>query len=124
MKRIFLFIAFAPMFLLSCGSNDDEAKNCYSFDLRSCAGDVWAKDSPGFDNTQDLLNTIEAYLENQGIKVLSISIDESFHEIVCLACYVCPQGSRVYISTSDDNKAKLTALDLLSFSTADCATVR
>ncbi len=115
---MFLFLALG--LIMSCGKDDSDGKYCYSFDLRSCQGDAWNKEENQGVANKDEKTRIAEFLNNKGIDISKVAIDPSFHEVVCLACYVCPSGARVYIQTNKPSLIELQDLDLLSLQEADC----
>lgn len=116
MKNI-LFIILSMLLLSSCGSDDPLVDGaCFSFDNRSCQANPWNKDN---GESIDLLKEARKYIESQDINVINMTADLSFHEVVCLACDVCPDGPRYYIEVAEADTAKLRKLDLLSFESSD-----
>lgn len=105
------------MSIVSCFESKDTV--CYSFDEKQCLFDPWtAADS---DNTKE--DDIKNYLSTEGIEVEDISIDRAFHEVVCLACEVCPSGPRIYVEIEEKSEAQLTRLPLLSLAKTDCSNI-
>ncbi len=107
----------ATLSLHSCTEESNDI--CYSFDERQCASDPWKVAEP--DRLNDSLDDfISSYFLTNDIELKSLSIDEAFHEVNCLACDVCPTSTRIYISVSQLDKQKVEVLDLLSLAEIDC----
>ena len=108
-------LTIASLFVLhSCSENNDLA--CFSFDQRSCQEDPWAD----LETDEPLEERVSSYLSSEGIDVERIEIDFNFHEVVCLACGVCPDGPRIFVSISPNLSERLTSLNLLNFATEAC----
>lgn len=73
--------------------------------------------------TEGLDNKIKSYLNERGIEVIALSIDMGFHQVVCLACEVCPAGPRIYVSINENSLEAMTKENLLSLASADCSQV-
>ncbi len=106
-------------FLVSC-SDDDTEDLCFSFDERQCQTDLWAPGLPSDPSIQDKMDEIESYLQGEGILIKDISVDSTYHQVVCEACHVCPLGPRFYIKTSDLLEQDLLRFDFLNLETIDC----
>ena len=116
MRIIFLLLT---MIFVSCSSEDDN-NICVSFDTRQCMGDPWSEEVDRNANAELQSEQLRAYFESQGISVEEISVDLTYHEIVCEACFVCPEGPRIYVEATEAESEKLRAMDLLNYTTAVC----
>ncbi|WP_235299170.1 hypothetical protein [Portibacter marinus] len=125
MKNTFLIVA---LFLISnifvqCDCLRDHHDNdlCYEFDRRQCDGDEWSDIVPLGDSADDQETKMKAYLEDKGIDIEDITLVQNFHEFVCEACVVCPQGDRFFIQIVDEEDVNiLEELELLNFEEAAC----
>lgn len=116
----FCILIFA---LQSC--TEESSDTCFSFDERQCLSDPWRAlpdfpDPSGAPLTATSGDCLKAYFVSNDIELKSITIDEAFHEVTCLACDVCPTSTRIYISVSQSDKEKVEILDLLSLTEIDC----
>lgn len=120
MKVINCIVLLSVLSLASC-EKDDENTLCYSFDVRQCHTDLFSSDVPESDTKQLREQKMKNWLEDQSYKIKDISLVISFHEAVCEACHVCPQGDRYFIKIADgDDIPDAEDLQLLNFETADC----
>ena len=121
-RSIFIlsFICITALMIVGC-SQEEKDVQCYEFDQRSCNGDEWGELVTDIENWDERLIIIQNFLEEKGIPILSINVDEDFHEVVCLACVVCPDGPRFYIEVEEGNREKLENMDLLNFQETNCS---
>jgi len=110
------------MLLIVVGCSE-ESNNviCYEFDQRSCHGDKWGTLLTEIESWDEKLAKLTTYMESKSINVISLEVDEDFHEVVCLACVVCPDGPRFYMEVEVGDIEKLEKLDLLNFKQSDCS---
>lgn len=122
----YLIIAFTGILLglTSCHKNDNE-QVCYSFDIRQCQTDLFAQDVPESDSKQLRESRMKQWLEEQGVSTIrKITLDLGFHDVVCEACDICPQGDRYYIQLDEDSPAPdAAALRLLNFEEKNCSDI-
>ena len=107
-------IAFLFTLFFSCADEETDSI-CVYIDQRQCQIDPWS-------SVQQELGgevALKEYLETNGITVLRMEVEESFHEVVCLAC-VCPGGPRYSIELSMADFEKLSSLDILFGALDDC----
>lgn len=123
MRYKLLFVGLVLGMYMSCGDAEEVVETtCFTFDIRACHTDPWFEGNP----VQDIevqKNLIEAYFSQEGIEIRDIVIDEDFHDIVCMACHVCPVGSRVYIRMAAADTTKLAEIDLLNAGDASCGDI-
>ena len=106
------------MLLFSCSSDGGEL--CFSFDQRSCNGDEWAVRLAEHDSWEKKTGELKKYFEGKGVDIKEISVDPDYHEAVCLACYVCPEGHRFFITINEDSEELLLNLNLLNLEEIAC----
>lgn len=116
-----LILIAVASFVLSC-SDTDEQTLCFGFDIRSCAGDPWLSEETTSDEAT-LNSRTTQYLNDQGLEVNKVSIDMGFHEVVCLACVVCPQGPRVFVEINSQDSTVISSLSLLNLELSDCSNI-
>ncbi len=116
-----LFTFFSLLLICACSQNDDAKKDskCYTFDERQCGGNPWLEDQSA-QTTQAKLNALEEYLAEEDIEVRSINLDPDFHEFVCEACFICPQGGRYFVEIDSSDLPLLLAITLLNFEETSC----
>ena len=120
MKEIILLLALF-FSLTNCSNSDESNLVCVSFDTRQCMGDDWSEtvDINGSETTQ--AEQLKAHYAAQDIELVDVKADLTFHEIVCEACFVCPQNPRFTVKALPAEIEKLRALELLNFSNGDCS---
>jgi len=118
----YLFIAIIGMFsfLNSCSEEEEFKTYCIDFDVRQCEGNPWLVDNTLPESSEDHLELVTQYLEENNIKVLHREIDNQYHTIVCEACYVCPAGPRIRVEILPKDTALIYSLELLNISTIEC----
>lgn len=109
MKNVFVMLLMGILALTSCSEESSETQ-CFLFDERQCESDPWAQD---IDTPLD--SRVKTYLQSKGISVEKISVDMTYHTIVCEACNICPVGPRVYVEIAKDDAGKLTEEGFLDF---------
>jgi len=113
-----LSLCVSTLSIHSC--SEESSDICYSFDERQCATDPWKTAEP--NSTDDSMdNIVTSYFQSNNIELKSLTKDDAFHEVTCLACDVCPTSTRFYISVPQRDKEKVEVLDLLSLIEIDCA---
>jgi len=115
--RSYSALIFSLLMLLSCQRIQKEKGGvCYSFDVRQCGTDLFDKEVSATGSKSQRESDMTSWLQGQGLSVVSTSLTENYHELVCEACDVCPQGDRYYIECSDSldesMKEKLRLLNL------------
>ncbi|NNE25794.1 MAG: hypothetical protein HKN09_03025 [Saprospiraceae bacterium] len=118
--RLILFFALG-LFITGCGGEDCDQlidTGCYSFDIRQCQTDAFANVVSENDNVVKREEDLKQWMENQGLFIEDVKLVTNFHEVVCEACHVCPQGDRYYIKLMF--QPALDSLDLLNLEEADC----
>lgn len=111
------FLAISLMLMTYTACSDSvaaESTVCYSFDKRQCHGDPWID-----EDTNDEIASLKTYLSDEGINVNTIHVDQSFHEFVCEACFVCPIGPRYYVNIDLTDEGLIKELNLLSLNISD-----
>lgn len=119
MKKILSFILFISF--LSCGDDDCSKLNdseCISFDIRQCQTDLFADEIDENGSQEERENQMTAWLLENSIDVENVKLELNFHEAVCEACDVCPQGDRYFIQYSLGSS--LESLNLLNVTSEDC----
>jgi len=120
MKKLILLSAMA--FCCICCDKSDETNTCFSFDIRQCQTDAFASEIPESDSKALRESKMEEWLEEQGLVVEELRLEIGFHNAVCEACHVCPQGDRYFVRLEDDDKLELIdGLELLSLEYLDCS---
>ena len=124
MKFLMLLVS---MLMLSCSDNDccvNIETGCYSFDIRQCQTDGFADAVDIGGSVEARERTMKTWLESQNFEVVDIKLTEGFHEAVCEACDVCPQGDRYFVKIVEIDTVLGLAeeLRLLSFEKTDCST--
>ncbi len=62
------------------------------------------------------------YLVEKGISVTEVTVVKNFHDAVCEACFICPNGDRFFVKLENgQDSLKLEDLDLLSLEETDCS---
>ena len=118
--RLILFAAIS-LLLASCGDDDCDQlidTGCFSFDIRQCQTDGFADFVSENDSVEKRENDLKDWMEDQGVFIDEIKLVTNFHEAVCEACHVCPQGDRYFVKMSF--QTTLDSLDLLNLEAADC----
>ena len=118
--KLLALVLFLGLGFSSC-DKEDENLTCISFDIRSCQTDQFAEAVPESDSVSDRESKMKDWLESKGYNVKQIRLHVGFHEAVCEACHVCPQGDRYFVEKEDsDEEINPETLELLSFETLDC----
>ncbi len=118
--RYTISILFSLLIAASCSTTTEDLV-CYGFDLRQCRGDEWFSDFNQAITSPALSDASKTFLENNGITVDAVSVNVTFHEVVCEACFVCPQGPRIYVRINKKDADQIEALELLNLSISDCS---
>ena len=105
--------------MLAC-SDDTSDRFCFSFDERSCQTDLWLEGVEVPADVNDRMALLSQYLERQDLQVIDISVDPTFHEIVCQACDVCPNGPRFFVTSKDISLEDLSGFRLLNLQEETC----
>ena len=115
-----MMILFLIAMTISC-DKEDEGNYCFSFDIRQCQTDHFASDVPESDSKELREEKLQNWLEAQGIEVTDVKLDLNYHEAVCEACHVCPQGDRYFVRhVNEIDESVLESMDLLSYEELDC----
>ena len=118
MMKYLLFSVFSFL-LVSCG--EDKTGVCFSFDIRQCQTDDFAEFVPESDSKSMREDKLKSWMESQGVEIEEVRLSLNFHEAVCEACHVCPQGDRYFVRISDeDDLLAIENLALLSYELLDC----
>jgi hypothetical protein len=73
---------------------------------RSCFTDpFYTSPEDGFGDNRDEL--LREYMQDRGLKVFAIQIEEDFFEAVCEACHICPSGDVFSVRTNQDTREVL-----------------
>lgn len=122
MKPIALsLIALTTILFMSCSDQQDSSDDttCIYFDERQCQKDPWPQDTD-----ENLENKVKSYLQTQDIKVHEIKVNLEYHREVCEACYICPQGPRIYVKIDLTDNTKINELGFLNLSSdPNCETL-
>ena len=94
---------------------------CFSFDIRQCQTDIFASLIPESDSKKNREQKMSEWLESLNFEVDDVLLELNFHEAVCEACNVCPQGDRYFIQLNKTNN--LDNLNLLNLTTEDCCEI-
>ena len=117
--KTFVILCCSLFFIFSC-ELESEDKSCATFDMRQCNGNPWLVDNVIPSSEEEHAQQLEDYLEGRGLIIKSVSVDNSFHEIVCEACFNCPQGPRYRVELAAQDTSGLKALDLFSLEIFKC----
>ena len=118
MKNLILLLTVLTLF--SC-SDDDKNTICVSFDKRQCMGDPWSSDVDSNADADVQSDQISEYFKSLNIEVENVKVDLDFHQIVCEACFVCPEGPRFFVEAEEAEILKIEALELLNYNFTDCS---
>ena len=123
-RSIFYFLAFT-LFVSIClqCQPKDENTICFEFDQRQCAGDEWADLVPINDSKKDREKKMLSYLKSKNIEVKEIKLVVGFHEVVCEACFICPEQDRFFVKIDEEDELDFVELDLISSAKVDCGDV-
>lgn len=116
MRYLFLI---GIMWSLACSGGEEE-KYCINFDRRQCLGDPWSESVDINAEADAQEDQLKEYLESKGITVYNIKVDLNYHDAVCEACFVCPDGARFFISINEDDESRILDMDPLNYSQIDC----
>ena len=106
---------------ISCDDNESQDV-CFSFDIRQCQTDEFATDVPEAESKSEREENMKLWLGNQGINLTEIKLELNFHQSVCEACDVCPQGDRYFVKIAEETDMSLLSnLDLLNYELLDCS---
>ena len=129
----FIYVFLLTVFMFSCKEDPCCIQidfDCYSFDIRQCQTDEFADEIAESESQSLRESLMKSWLTDNGFAVEKVKLEEGFHENVCEACDICPQGDRYYmqvthdsnINTGGDVNVNLAeTLRLLSFEVADCS---
>ena len=113
---ILIFLIFS-----SC-SSEEEPTFCVSFDTRQCMGDLWASSVDRGASQSEQLAQFEDFLTQEGIEFKEVKMDFTFHDIVCEACFVCPENPRISVRANEMGIRQIFDLSLLNPSElTDCS---
>ena len=113
-------VLFLCLVLIAC-SKQDENTLCVSFDQRQCNQDPWSETVDGNANAATQGDQLKKFLKDRDIKTFQIRIDPFFHQVVCAACFVCPDGSRIFLEIKEDQLLRIEELDPLNLEVIDCS---
>ena len=116
MKKIF----FLCLIFFAC-SEQDENTVCISFDQRQCDRDPWSETVDRNSDADTQAEQFKLFLKDRGIETLEIRIDPFFHQAVCEACFVCPDGLRIFLEIKEDQLVEIEGLDPLNLEVIDCS---
>lgn len=86
--------------------DDGDTTYSYSFDVRSCNGDIFAEEVSEEAGKEGREQQMKTWLADQGIEVTSVELKLDFLVGVCYACVFCPTGDRYFITTSAEVSGK------------------
>jgi len=116
--RIFFFLV---LLILSCNGQDDDNQICISLDQRQCSGDPWSEAVDSNEDANTQAAQLLEFLLGMGIEVNEIKVDPFFHQAVCEACFVCPDGTRIFLGIKEDQLSQIEALNSLNLEITDCS---
>jgi len=120
MKYLMIIVALTGLAFVSCDKEELESL-CYSFDIRQCQSDGFASDVPESDPVDQRESKMKVWLEDSGYEVEEIKLLVNFHDAVCEACDICPQGDRYFIRVKDsEDNPDAEELRLLNFEETPC----
>ncbi|MBT8191455.1 MAG: hypothetical protein KJO29_13575 [Bacteroidia bacterium] len=116
-------IIFTLLLSFSCNKDCPQLidSTCYSFDIRQCQTDSFSDAVPETDTRSDREIKMKAWLESKNIFLEKIRLEISFHDAVCEACHVCPQGDRYFIQ--EFGGGNIYDLDLLNLAEETCCDI-
>lgn len=107
-----LLVMFISLSLTSCGDSDSS----YSFDVRSCNGDLFSEIVSEDANKEEREELMRVWLTEQEIQVVDLDLKLDFLQAVCEACVICPTGDRYFITTNTKvTEDQITALNFLNW---------
>lgn len=119
-----LLLGLVCLFFIACGDNDNccEGFDCYSFDVRQCDTDLFSSKLSSSKSVEQSEMLMKEWFDENGIKVEQVKLVEDFHEGVCEACDVCPEGDRYFIQIESDSSrvGQFDELRLLSLEATSC----
>ena len=116
--KIVSTIAIMLLIITACG--EDETDLCFSFDERSCQTDLWMEGADMSASLDDRITLIDNYFTNAGLTPGRVIVDEDFHDVVCQACDVCPNGPRFFVSIRGAEAEDLDQFRLLNLEIISC----
>ena len=121
MRLLLIFSIVA--FFASCSDSENDCLHpidsvCFSFDIRQCQTDGFADSVSENGTVEERENGLKDWMESQNIFLEDVKLVTNFHEAVCEACHVCPQGDRYYIQLIA--QTGLEDLDLLNLEEVEC----
>ncbi len=119
--RIIIFL-FAATLYSSCGDSEEPGPitGCVAFDERQCDGNDWLTDDVDVTDIVQKINALRLYLDNMSIGTVSISADPNYHEAVCEACFICPEGTRYFMEIDTSFGRAIGQLNLLNLQQVPC----
>ncbi|MEE9373121.1 MAG: hypothetical protein V3V00_08720 [Saprospiraceae bacterium] len=84
-------------------------------------GDPW---TDSVDRNADAIsqaNQLHSYFSSMSISIEAVKADPNYHDIVCEACFICPENPRYLVKANIDEIIKLEALELLNFTSINCS---
>lgn len=116
----YVLITFIMLMLLSCSESEPDTRRCFSFDVRQCFGDPWGSMIDYNLLPEDQAAQFVAFFRSQGIMLTELRVQPSFHGAVCEACFVCPEGTRIFFRVQETEATKFESIDLLNFEEFAC----
>lgn len=86
--------------------DDGDTTYSYSFDVRSCNGDLFSETVSEEGSTEEREVQMKAWLSTQEIEATEVELRLDFLQGVCEACVICPTGDRYFITTSAEVSGK------------------
>lgn len=119
----YLLFTIAIFFAIACNDDCEHPIDsaCYSFDIRQCQTDLFADEIPETDSKSERETKMKNWLKDQDVFVENINLVIGFHEAVCEACHVCPQGDRYFIQVF--GTAEFSTLELLNLEEEACCDI-
>ena len=107
----------------SCYHSKDTLKDkiCISFDVRQCQGDPWADQIDLNTDVNSQIHQYARYFESVDLQTAEININLDYHQIVCEACFVCPQGPRIFLKIDSSDFPIIQSLTPLNLERLDCS---
>lgn len=117
--KTFVILVSTLLLFFACDLEGDD-NSCVTFDMRQCNGNPWLVDNAVPETEEQHAQTLEDYLEGLGLVIKSVEVNNSFHSVVCQACFDCPQGPRYSVKLASQDTTRLIALDLLNLEILRC----
>ena len=112
---IFVFSLLMVALFNSCDQKTSDEYISIHFDIRSCLGDEFGESLGYNPNKAKIMNVVGDFLSEKGIEWKNLSVDMTFHEAVCEACYFCPTGERIFVDIGPNSISIIEEQDLINY---------